>query len=217
MQASEAGQVGNLDEVVASARRVASQQGAVGLMRWGRFTAGMGGVGAWEALTSPQSGSTVATPFPRYVYTCRCGLIDMRHFYQLMYISLLRGEDTAIQMGDEHERNAEAASRYAPEDMTSNALGAEFGAARSVVQRQSTFVSELRSFLAKCDPVDWHKLSAAKRACIVKYYAVDADGGSHRRQTAGSDGDPCGVCVDRDTSFPFTTDSDNNQITGERE
>jgi hypothetical protein len=41
---------------------VAEQRGAAGLMRWGRFTAAMGGDGAWEALTSPSSGSKAPTP-----------------------------------------------------------------------------------------------------------------------------------------------------------
>ena len=120
---SEENSIGNLSEAVATARRVAEQKGAFGMMRWGRFTAAMGGVGAWEALTSPSSGSTAPTPPPRYIYTCRCGLIDLRHFYQLMYIALLTSEERAIRNGVEHEESAEASSRYAPEDITSNAKG----------------------------------------------------------------------------------------------
>lgn len=206
--------IGNLSEVVGTARRVAEQRGAFGLMRWGRFTAAMGGVGGWEALTSPQSGSTANTPPPRYLYTCRCGLIDLRHFYQLMYIALLTSEERAVRSGVEHEESAEASSRYAPEDITSNALGAEFGSQRSWFQRISTFVTALESFLQQCNPVDWHSLTQAQKDCIVNYYAVDRDGGMHRKQTAGGDGDPCNVCSGT-TSFPFTVNVESqNRITG---
>lgn len=207
--------IGTLSEAVATARRVAEQRGALGMMRWGRFTAAMGGVGGWEALTSPTSGSTAATPPPRYIYTCRCGLIDLRHFYQLMYIALLTNEETAVRQGVEHEENAEAASRYAPEDITSNALGAEFGSQRSTFQQVSTFISELQSFLQRCDPVDWGALTQAQKDCIVNYYAVDCDGDSHRKQTAGGDGDPCRVCTGA-TGFPFSVAPEGqNRITEE--
>lgn len=207
--------IGNLFEAVATARRVAEQRGALGLMRWGRFTAAMGGVGGWEALTSPSSGSTASTtPPPRYIYTCRCGLIDLRHFYQLMYISLLTSEEGAVRRGVEHEEQAEPASRYAPEDITSNALGAEFGSHRSWFQSISTFITELESFLRRCDPVDWHALTQAQKDCIVNYYAVDCDGDRHRKQTAGGDGDPCHVCSGA-TGFPFNVDTESqNRITG---
>ena len=211
----ERNSIGNLSEVVTTARRVAEQRGIVGLMRWGRFTAAMGGSGAWEAMVSPRSGSKAArTPPPRYLYTCRCGLIDFRHFYQLMYIALITSETGAVSRGMDHERTAEASSRFAPEDITSNALGAEFGGQRSWVQRIDTFVSTLEAFLLQCDPVDWHSISKAKQDCIVDFYAVDLNGDANRKQTAGGDGDPCNVCSGP-TSFPFTLDTANqNRIVG---
>ena len=201
-------EIGDLDEAVGTASRVANDRGVLGLMRWGRFTAAMGGSGALEAVR-PQSGSTAHTPFPRYIYTCRCGLIDLRHFYQLMYIALLLGEETAVTEGVKHERIAEPSSAFAPEDITSNALGAEFGSQLSWLQRQSTFVSALRSFLNQCSPVQWHRttVTPTQRDCVVDFYAVDASGGSHRRRTAGSTEDSCGICSGT-TSFPFQTDED---------
>lgn len=205
---SERDQIGNLDEVTETARQVADDTGMAGLMRWGRFTAAMGGIGAIEYVIGPERGSTAeVTPFPRYLYTCRCGLIDLRHFYQLMYISLLRSEEYAVEKGIEHEKIAEPSSAFAPEDITSNALGAEFGSRRSWIQRQSTFVSALRSFLNQCRPVSWHssEITPAQRNCIVNYYAVDLAGGTHRRRTAGEDADPCNICRGR-TNFPFVTD-----------
>lgn len=213
MNEGERTSIGNLSEAVASARQAAKKRGLWGMMRWGRFTAAMGGIGGWEALTSPTSGSTASTPPPRYIYTCRCGLIDLRHFYQLMYISLLTSEERAVIHGVEHEENAEPESRYAPEDITSNALGAEFGSHRSWFQKISTFISELDRFLKKCDPVDWHDLTQEQQECIINYYAVDREGNSHRRETAGGDGDICQVCSGL-TDFPFAVDPEcQNRIT----
>jgi hypothetical protein len=127
-----------------------------------------------------------------------------------MYIALLRSEETAVEEGIEHEETAEPESRFAPEDITSNALGAEFGSQRSWVQRQSTFVSALRTFLSRCEPVKWHRseITPSQRDCVVDYYAVDASGGSHRRETAGTDADPCNIC-EGTSSFPFTTDEES--------
>ena len=206
-------EMGDLDETVNTASRVAKETGIWGLMRWGRFTAAMGGKGALEALTSPKSGSTARTPFPRYLYTCRCGLIDLRHFYQLMYIANLRSEETAVKKGIEHEKTAEAESRFAPEDITSNALGAEFGSQKSWVQRQSTFVSTLRTFLDRCKPPKWHQavITPSQRDCVIAFYAVDVSGGSHRRKTAGTDSDPCNICAGT-SYFPFKTDKSGTRI-----
>lgn len=215
MIASERSQIGNLPEAISTARRIASQKGFFGLMRWGRFTAAMGGKGAWEAKFD--TGSTAPIPYPRYIYTCRCGLIDLRHFYQLMYIAVFLGESAAVRNGLKHERSAEASSRFAPEDMTSNALGAEFGSQRSIFQEITAFVTEMEAFLQRCVPVDWHSLTQTQQDCIVNWYAVDRDGDTHRRVTAGGDGDPCGICTG-DSSFPFTVDPETeNRITGEIE
>jgi hypothetical protein len=203
-------EIGDLDEAIGTASTVAEDRGMLGLMRWGRFTSAMGGQGAIEAVTSPQSGSTANTPFPRYLYTCKCGLIDLRHFYQLMYIALLRSEETAVEEGIEHEEAAEPESAFAPEDITSNALGAEFGSQRSWIQKQSTFVSALRAFLGRCEPVQWDSsvITPAQRDCIVDYYAVDVSGGSHRKKTAGGDTDVCSICGGT-SAFPFTTDTES--------
>ncbi len=207
--------IGELDEAIDSAKRVAKKTGLLGLMRWGRFTAAMGGYGLIEARLGPKIGSTKIIPDPRYIYTCGCGLIDLRHFYQLMYIAVVTTERFAVKKGIEHEIVAEASSRFAPEDITSNALGAEFGSHRSWFQRQSTFVSDLRNFLNRCKPVKWHSLTEKQRDCIVGWYAVDVGGDKHRRKTAGSDADPCNIC--QGTSFfPFKIDTKGRRIIGKK-
>jgi hypothetical protein len=200
---SERSQIGNLDEVVDTAEQVAEDRSALGMMHWGRFTAAMGGVEVIEAVAGAKSGSSASTPFPRYLYTYRCGLIDMRHFYQLMYIAVLRNEESAVEKGIEHEESAEPESSFAPEDITLNALVAEFGSQPSWFQRTSTFVSSLRTFLEQCMPVnDWHRLSYLQQNCVVKAYAVDGGGDRNRRRTVGTDSDPCWLCSG-EQAFPL--------------
>lgn len=188
MKASEKSNIGNANEAVDDAKRVLKDKSFLGLVRWGRFTAAMGGFAGFEWLekkTSVPVGSRRKNvPKPRYIYTCKAGLIDLRHFHQLAYIALLRGSKTAVEKGVEHEKHAEASSRYAPEDITSNALGAHFGSQQSIFTKTSTYAGNLKDFLDKLDPIDWNSLSEAKKDCIVKYYAVDMDGDSHRKQLA---------------------------------
>ena len=214
-ESSEASEIDNLSAAIEAADKIASDKSALGLMRWGRFTAAMGGAGAYEAVVGADSGSSRKTPFPRYIYTCRCGMVDLRHFYQLMYIAVVMNNAKAVQQGIEHEEGAEAASRYAPEDITSNALGAYFGNQQSVIQRRSVFVANLKVFLTQCDPVDWSKLTEKDKKCVIDWYAVDKDGDDHRRKTAGSDADCCKVCPGRNSTFPFAVDPKNSaMITG---
>lgn len=201
----ERGQISNLDAVVGTAEKLADRT-SLGLMRWGRFTAAAGGSGAWEAATSPESGST--TPLAnRYLFTCRCGLLDMRHFYQLMYIGVVASNETATKEGREHELGAEPQSRFAPEDTASNALGAYFGSRQSWLQRPSTFVSNLRAYLAKCDPIDFATIPVSDQNTIVDFYAARTATGEPAtpRQTAVPDILSISACG-TDRAFPFTVE-----------
>lgn len=185
---TERPQIGSLDDVVADASRIANAHGAAGFMRWGRFTAASGGLAALEVLEGAASAerSSNNQMRVRYLYTTRCGLVDMRHFYQLMYIALLEGNEEAVRQGREHELTAEASSRFAPEDTTSNALGALFGSRQSWVQRVGTFTSNLRTFLDRCNPADWAAMTPAEQDTVVDFYAARDGAGRplHANETA---------------------------------
>ena len=201
--AEERGLIRDLNTVVSTASRIADERGAAGLMRWGRFVAGASGYGAFEALgsTSSQSSSLPA----RYLYTCRCGLVDLRHFYQMMYIALVSGNRSATDAGRQHELTSEPTSRFAPEDTPSNALGALFGDEQSWVERQSVFVSELRRFLGLCRPVDFTRLPAADQTTIVDYYSARSAGGTplHQAESARPAGLAIAGCAGQTGMFPF--------------
>lgn len=171
----EEGDISTLDEVIDQARARADTTGAMGLMRWGRFVAANGGQAAGEVIAGElgTTGSTAATNTHRYTFTCLCGLIDMRHFFQVMYAGLIEGNRAAVERGREHELHAEETSRFAPEDSPSNALGALFGSDQSWVQRQSVFVANLRAFLQRCHPIDYDALPEAERQQILDWYAVN--------------------------------------------
>lgn len=171
---AEEGDISTLDEVIDQARERADTTGAAGLMRWGRFVAANGGQAAGEVIAGElgTTGSTARTNAHRYTFTCLCGLVDMRHFFQVMYAGLLEGNQSAVERGREHELHAEETSRFAPEDSPSNALGALFGSEQSWFQRQSVFVGNLRGFLQRCHPVDYDALPEAERRQILDWYAV---------------------------------------------
>jgi hypothetical protein len=202
--AGERDQITDLDTVIATAQRIADERGIWGMMRWGRFAAGVGARGAWESLGSTSS-IGARLPGTRYLFTCRCGLIDLVHFYQLMYISLIKGNRSATEMGREHELTAEATSRFAPEDTPSNAMGALFGAEQSWVERQSTFVSELRRFLSLCRPVNFRSLSPADQDTIVNYYSARGTGGIplHQTESALPAHLEIAACASQAGMFPF--------------
>lgn len=207
---SERSNITNLDAVIETARTIASNRGGLGMMRWGRFTAGTGGSGAIEAI-SPKLGSTDTNLRNRYLFSCRCGLIDMRHFYQLMYIALLRSNRAATDMGRAHELQAEPTSRFAAEDSPSNAMGAYFGSQQSVFERQSTFVNHLREYLQRCNPVDFSTLSPADKDQVVEFYGSrQADGApSNQNETATPAALNIAVCGGQDRTTPFTLDPDD--------
>ncbi len=220
-ETSERNRITNLDAVVETARQIAEDRGLLGMMRWGRFTAGTGGFGAIEAIKD-SIGSRARGLRNRYLFTCRCGLLDMRHFYQLSYIALLPfegGNEGATEKGREHELTSEDTSRFAPEDMPSNALGAYFGSQQSTFERQSTFIDNLRTYLQQCSPVDFATLSPADQDTIVNYYGSRGAGGrpSNPNETATPAVLGVTACGGTDRTFPFVvdpTDPHHETITG---
>ena len=117
----------------------------------------------------------------RYLFTRRCGLIDMRHLIQLMYLSTLptirnRG---ATREGVTHEETSEARSKYGSEDLPSNALGAWTGTQlpRSPADLSRSFtpahlLGTIRATLQRCEPVTFNSLSATSQQTIVDFYGA---------------------------------------------
>ncbi len=124
---SERDQISSLAAVIATARSIAQRSMVRSLLvsgiDWPTFTKNAGGFDVADYAIKAATGSVTSDrPLPsRYLFTCRCGLIDMRHFYQLMYIAMVRSNAQATQMGREHELAHEPSSRFAPEDTPSNA------------------------------------------------------------------------------------------------
>ncbi len=87
----------------------------------------------------------------RYLFTCRCGFVDMRHFLQLMYMSnffasAFPGVDAnraATKKGREHELKSESESRFGPEDTPSNALGAFTGTQLAMTPRPADLLKTI--------------------------------------------------------------------------
>lgn len=213
----ERDQITRLDSVMETARRIAEARGVAYMMRWGRFTAGTGGTAALEHLT-PVGSQGPKLP-NRYLFTCRCGLIDMQHFYQLMYLALAPfagGGRGATRRGREHELTAEVGSRFAPEDSPSNALGAFFGSQQAVFERQSVFLENLRTYLGRCNPVDFTRMSRADQEAVVDYYGRRDAGGApaNPNETATPAVLNVTACAGATRTFPFVLDpADPNQST----
>lgn len=223
----EEGDIATLDEVIDQARsRAASSADIPGMMSWGRFVAANGGRAAQEVVAEkvgtvrsvrPGSGAGASargarTNSRRYLFTCLCGLIDMRHFYQLMYAGLMEGNVAAVRRGREHELSAEPTSRFAAEDTPSNALGAYFGSQQSVFQRQSVFIANLRAHLARCHPIDYRALPEDQRAMILDWYAVDgASAPAHPNEAAYPNMDRIPACGGLGM-FPFVLSGGPDRI-----
>lgn len=156
----------------------------------------------------------------RYLFTSRAGLIDLRHFIQLMYLSGLVGNRNATAAGITHEEVSEAESKYGGEDLPSNALGAWTGTqlpsgapdfSRSF--SKDRLLGKIRATLERSGPVDFNSLSATSQQAVVDFYG---------RLQGGTSGEP--VNQDRtavalilslpelagaDRSFPFALDPDD--------
>lgn len=172
----------------------------------------------------------------RYLFTCRCGLIDMRHFLQLMYIShffagaglppssAIRG---ATKRGREHELDAESESRFGPEDTPSNALGAFLGPQLAITPLPDDLLNEIETILRRCSPIDFSTLGTASKDLIRHHYGdLVADPApkklgdlipAHQNQTAVPDVLGVPECGGKERSFPFeldTSDPDKKTIAG---
>ena len=177
----------------------------------------------------------------RYQFSCRCGLIDMRHFFQLMYIAwfdhyvkpsfLGRSEKEAnrdaTDMGREHELKAESKSRFGAEDTPTNALGALTGAGLSELTGMTDLYDEIKDTLTRCSPVDWTALSKTSQDTIIHFY-----GDMKPDPTPKTAGDKIPVnqnptaipdilnipeCSGKERSLPFTLDtgdSDRKTLAG---
>lgn len=230
---AEEGDIATREEVVAQATQRADATAEVPLlMSWGRFVSANGGMAAREVVAghagaaSRAAGGTGAgasatpgrTNSKRYLFSCLCGLIDMRHFFQLMYIGLLQGNRDAVAEGREHELTAEPTSRFAAEDSPSNALGAYFGSQQSVAERRSVFVANLNAYLGLCRPIDYRALPPDQRRMILDWYAVDGTNPpAHPNEAAYPNMERIPACAGLGM-FPFVIDRDDggafNRIEG---
>ena len=107
----------------------------------------------------------------------------MRHFFQLRYISWFTNMGNAqmaargaTRRGIEHELTSEAASKFGPEDLTSNALGAWTGTQLAGFPQRDDLIARVRETLERCVPVDFDALSPASQVSLVNYYARDCRG-----------------------------------------
>jgi hypothetical protein len=169
-----------------------------------------------ESIRSQPAGTSMLTL--RYLFTARCGLVDMRHFFQLLYISWFGnlGSATtsargATRRGVEHERTAEAASRFGPEDLTSNALGAWTATQLAGFPQRDDLVASIRATLHLCAPVDFAGLSRSSRDALVNFYAAQSGAGEPLNQntTAVALIPEIPELGPADRSFPFDLDVDD--------
>ncbi|HYM74184.1 MAG TPA: DUF4157 domain-containing protein [Stellaceae bacterium] len=172
----------------------------------------------------------------RYLFTCRCGLIDMRHFLQLLYISNFStgisqneamGNRAATRKGREHELTAESESRFGAEDTPSNALGAATNLFLPGLPGPDTVYDAIKDTLTRCDPIGWSSLSQASKDLIVQFYGDLVPDPTPKKpgdkipknqnQTAVPDILPVNECGARERSLPFeldTSDSDRKTLGG---
>lgn len=164
----------------------------------------------------------------RYLFTCRCGLIDLRHFIQLMYVSNyisssapgIDGNKSATRRGRDHELTSESESRFGPEDTPSNAIGAFTGSRLTGVPRPDDLVKEIEMILRRCDPTDFVSLSPSSQNTITKHYgelipdpSAKSPGDlipAHQNQTARPDILGIAECGGKERSFPFKLDTDDS-------
>lgn len=207
-EASERSQIGSFAALIAATRTIANQHTfmsgeGVPQLDWSGFVEATGG----HTATGSAGGVSVQ---PRYLFTCRCGLIDMRHFFQLAYVSYTLWNRRATEMGRTYELEHEATSLFAPEDTPTNAMGAFFGSEVSKGAGAAEFVTALNDYLRICTPVDFTALAGSDQNIVVDFYAArDAAGvPANQNQTATPASlavTACGTTPNR--SFPFVLES----------
>ncbi len=151
----------------------------------------------------------------RYLMTRRAGLIDMRHFLQLLYISWFFNTGNAsmanrgaTKKGVEHEETAEPGSKYGPEDLTSNALGAWTATRLAGFPQRPDLIARIRESLEACAPVDFSSLSPASQNTLVDFYAAQTGAGepANQNRTALALVPAIPELAGQDRSFPFELD-----------
>jgi hypothetical protein len=195
-----------------------------------RLIRSVGGHTAMEKLGADSSPNVVSPAFRyRYLFTCRCGLIDMLHFLQMLYIvHFLEGaapgsnaNRAATRRGREHElaseHGAAAESRFSAEDTTSNALGAFTGRNLAGSPQADDLFDAIKATLERCDPIGFSSLSPGSQNTIRHFYGdlvPDPDSpGELIPKNQSSSAAPLLVdipeCRGRERSFPFSLDTDD--------
>jgi hypothetical protein len=217
---SERGQIASLTAVIATAKSIAEKSMVTSLLvngiDWPTFTKNAGGfdIGDYLLLKTTGSASASAKLPNRYLFTCGCGLVDMRHFYQLMYIAMVRSNSKATEMGRSHELTSEPTSRFAPEDTPSNALGAFFGTQLPFTMQPGAFAAQLQAYLSRCGPADFTAMSAPDQDTIVNFYGERNPDGTPKNPNETAQ--PAVLAVPAcggSRSFPFIVEPDKRTIT----
>ena len=208
---------------------VTASSSSSGQVDMDRLVTMAGGQTAGAALPGPLRSSGPGGPAMltlRYLFTSRCGLVDMRHFFQLMYIAWFgdmgnaqMAAQGATKRGIEHELTSEAASVFGPEDLPSNALGAWTGTQLAGFPQRDDLVARVRETLERCGPVTFDTLSPASQLALVNYYAALGDTGEpvNQDRTALPLIPAVSELTGTDRSFPFeldTSDSAKATISG---
>lgn len=210
-QTSERDQIAKFSDVIDTARDMAKRsmvdRNVVKGIDWPTFVNLAGGFSAFDVGFKKFSiQPSLSKLRHRYLMTARCGMLDLRHFYQLMYIALVKSNAEATQLGREHELNSEDASRFGAEDTPSNALGALFGAnyARDAGGSPDAFATALKAYLERCDPVDFTAMAAAEQDTIVNYYGGQTAGKPTNQTEVAT---PAAIALPslagKDRTFPF--------------
>ncbi len=161
----------------------------------------------------------------RYQFSCRCGMFDMRHFMQLLYISQFaagvgqsesRGNRAATEKGREHELTSESNSRFGAEDTPSNAMGAATNLSLAAIPKPDAVFNAIKDTLTRCGPVDWTSLSKPSQDQIIHFYGdlipdpTPKNPGDqipkNQNSTAVPDILSIAECGGQDRSFPFALD-----------
>ena len=180
-----------------------------------------------EKLGTGSTPTVASMLSPRYLLTSRCGLLDMRHFIQLLYISQFiasafpgtSGNEAATRRGRKHELSAESESRFGPEDTVSNALGAYTGSRLAGRPQADDLYDTIKDMLDRCDPVDFSGLSAPSKDTVRHFYGDLVSDPTPRRpgdlipKNQNETAVPAIVTIPefagKERSFPFAIDVDD--------
>ncbi|MBC8045620.1 MAG: DUF4157 domain-containing protein [Fimbriimonadaceae bacterium] len=217
---AEKNQIGTLNQILKNAKVLVED--ASTYEEFVEMTGGQSVYANFDTTKKSNADSKETTQLnPRYLITCQCGMIDMRHFYQLMYIATKMTNAYATKKGREHELNAEPKSRFSAEDTTSNALGAYFGSELPLFfVTADRFAESLKELLNRCRPGNFRNLPVDEQQGIIEYYDErDATTGIpvNQSETASPAILDISECEKYSRSFPYKKDSsDKKTITGLR-